>query len=65
MEFKHKGYTLHQSEENNHYMVFDSNGKFVLHAQCTKPLSELDAVRAIEDLITLSKEVLKHGKSGR
>lgn len=37
--FEYKGYTLvQQLKYNFHYMIFDSNGKYVLHASCTKKI---------------------------
>ena len=55
MVFKHKGYTLQQSEiVNHHYMIFDSEGNFVCHAAYNGELfTQKQAEEAIDNFIKI------------
>lgn len=57
--FKHKGYTLQQTDYNYHYMIFDEDMKMTLHAQYGKPVTEEKAVEFIEQYILISEEAEK------
>lgn len=52
--FKHKGYTLSQTDYNYHYMIFDENGNMVCHVPYDKPVTEEKAVEFIEHYILIS-----------
>lgn len=52
--YKHKGYTLSQTDYNYHYMIFDENGKMVMHVPYNKPVTQEKAVEFIEAYILLS-----------
>lgn len=57
MRFIHKGYTLVQEavKVNYHYMVFDKNGRMVMHVPYDKPVTEEKAKEAIEFYISFTK----------
>ncbi len=46
--FKHNGYTLKQTLCNNHYIIYDSEGKMVMHCACTGRISEEQAKKHID-----------------
>jgi hypothetical protein len=51
---EHKGYILHQSGYCPHYMIFKADtGEMVLHASCTKYLTETEAKKHIENFFIL------------
>ncbi len=52
-EVKHRGHTIIQSDYNNHYMIYDGEGKFVCHAQCTEKLTEEQLKEKIDIYIEL------------
>ena len=54
---KHKGYTIQQTDYNNHYMIFNDNGEMVMHCSCTKKLNEDGLKEAIESFIRLSDSI--------
>ena len=60
MTYKKGNYVLQQSEWNNHYMIIYDNGidnpKMVLHASCTKPLTEKEAEDAIDFYLRMKRE---------
>lgn len=48
MKFKHKGYTLSQTDYNYHYMIFAKDGRMVMHVPYNKPITEEKARKLIE-----------------
>lgn len=54
--FEYQGYKLVQSSGNNHYMIFDDNGELCLHAQCTEPLTEEEAIKSIAFYLGFKEE---------
>lgn len=54
MQFKHKGYTLSQTEYNYHYMIFAEDGHMVMHVPYDKPVTEEKARELIEHYIFLA-----------
>lgn len=52
-KFTHKGYTLTQTDYNYHYMIFNSDGRMVMHVPYNKPLTEEKAGEFIEHYIFL------------
>ncbi len=60
MTYRNGDYVLQQSEYNNHYMIIYDNGidnpKMVMHASCSKPLTEKEAEEAIDFYLRLKKE---------
>lgn len=53
-KFTHKGYTLTQTDYNYHYMIFDSEGRMVMHVPYDKPLAEEKAREFIDGYIFLT-----------
>lgn len=53
-KFTHKGYTLTQTDYNYHYMIFDGDGRMVMHVPYGKPLTEEKAREFIEHYIFLA-----------
>lgn len=52
-QYEHKGFVLIQTDYNWHYMIFDKKSrKMMLHASCGEPLTEEEAIQAIENLIS-------------
>lgn len=52
--FKHKGYELHQTAYNWHFVIINqTNGKIVMHAQQSKKLLESEAIAEIESFINM------------
>lgn len=52
--YKHKGYELHQTEFNWHFVIINqANNKIVMHAQQNKRLSESEAIAEIESFINM------------
>ena len=47
MTFEHKGYTLQQSDYNNHFIIFKDD-KMVCHAQYDKKITEDEAKEKID-----------------
>lgn len=58
MKFKHKGYTLSQTNYNYHYMIFAEDGHMVMHVPYNKPVAEEEAKKFIEHSIYLVKNGL-------
>ena len=54
MKFKHKGYTLSQTDYNYHYMIFAEDGRMVMHVPYNKPVTEEKARKFIEGYIFLA-----------
>lgn len=54
MKFKHKGYTLSQTEHNYHYMIFAEDGRMVMHVPYDKPVTEEKVREFIEGYIFLA-----------
>ena len=54
--WEHKGYTLVQTDYNWHFGIFDANGKMVFHAQCTKRLTDEEAIEQIKSFIQFREE---------
>ena len=52
-KFTHKGYTLTQTDYNNHFMIA-SDGHMVMHVPHDKPLTEEKAREFIEHYIFLA-----------
>lgn len=48
---EYKGYTVVQSDYNNHVMIADANGNMVMHAQCTRSKSEEELLKMAERYI--------------
>ena len=61
MTVEHRGYILQQSEYNNHYMIIYDNGidnpRMVLHASCTKPLTEEEAKEHIDNYLMMKERL--------
>lgn len=55
--YKHKEYTLSQTDYNYHYMIFDENGHMVCHVPYDKPITEEKAVEFIEHYILISEQI--------
>lgn len=55
--YKHKGYTLSQTDYNYHYMIFDEGGNMVCHVPYDKPITEEKAVEFIEHYILISGQI--------
>ena len=55
MVVTYKGLTLQQSAYNNHYMIFDERGNPLLHANYSKPLTEFEAYRRIDEYLSYRK----------
>lgn len=53
-KFTHKGYALTQTDYNNHFMIFASDGHMVMHIPYDKPLTEEKAREFIEHYIFLA-----------
>ena len=56
-EFEHKGYTLSQVYYNQHYMIFDKNGRMVMHVPYDRPITEEKARELIEHYILLAEKL--------
>ena len=56
-EFEHKGYTLSQVYHNKHYMIFDSDGRMVMHVPYDRPITEEKAREFIEHYILLAEKL--------
>lgn len=55
-KWEHKGYTLIQTDYNWHFMIYDKEGRAVMHASCTCPLTDDEAIENIERLIRFREE---------
>lgn len=53
--FEYKGYTLQQSNYNNHYMIFKDD-KMIMHCQCTEKLDQKGAEEAIQFYLDMIAE---------
>jgi len=64
MKFKHKGFTLVQEEEVNHYYsIFDEDGKFVCYLAYDGELfSRVEAKKRIENYLKLIKMLDENGE---
>lgn len=49
------GYTITQSGANHHVMIVDKDGNFVMHAACTKDLTEDELRRKLDLYFALVK----------
>lgn len=60
MTYRKGNYVLMQSEDNNHYMIIYDNGidwpRVVLHASCSKLLTEKEAKKEIDFYLKMRKE---------
>lgn len=57
-EFEHKGYTLSQTYYNNHYMIFDKDGRMIMHVPYDKPITTQEkAAELIEHCIMLREQL--------
>jgi hypothetical protein len=65
MTYRKGDYVLQQSEYNNHYMIIHDNGeeepRMVLHASCSKPLTEKEAMEAIDFYLRMKNERENNG----
>lgn len=61
MKFKHKGYTLSQTNYNYHYMIFAEDGHMVMHVPYNKPVTEEKAREFIEHYILLAGKLDEAG----
>ena len=60
--YEHEGYILQQTAYNWHYMIIDpKESKAVMHASCTKKLTEQEAKEAIEFYLELIKDARMRG----
>lgn len=59
MQYKHKGYTLRQAKNNNHYMIFAEDGHRVMHVPYNKPVTEEKAREFIKGYILLTEKLDK------
>lgn len=50
-EWEYEGYTLVQTDYNWHFAIYDKDGNFAMHASCTQPLTDEEAIQNIKDLI--------------
>lgn len=57
MKFKHKNYTLSQTDYNYHYMIFSEDGHMVMHVPYDKPITEEKAMEFIEHYIFLAEKL--------
>ena len=56
-EFEHKGYTLSQVYYNKHYMIFDNNGRMVMHVLYDRQITNEKAIELIEHYILLAEKL--------
>lgn len=57
-KFTYKGYTLTQTDYNYHYMIFDSDGRMVMHVSYGgKLMTEEKAKKLIEHYFFSFREV--------
>lgn len=61
MQFKHKGYTLSQTDYNYHYMIFSEDGHMVMHVPYDKPVTKEKAKEFIEGYIFLAGKLEEVG----
>lgn len=63
--WEHKGYTLVQTEYNWHFMIYETEtGRMVMHAQGTRPLTDEEAKRSIEEMLKFREEIGNDSNKG-
>ena len=55
MVIEYKGYVVSQSDYNNHVMII-KDGHMVMHAQCTKKMTERELQKEVDMFLEIVKE---------
>lgn len=57
MKYTYKGYTLSQTDYNNHFVIFAEDGRMVMHVPYNKSLTEEKAKEMIENYLILAEKL--------
>ena len=54
-KIEYKGYTIVQSDYNNHVMIADAEGRMMMHASCTRRMSDKELREMVERYISMTE----------